>query len=75
MRTHVNFTPVNKIEAVYGRSHVKAKVETLAQHPCLRAAFNTLPLIYSGAYSLRAYARENYPTVEIHPYKVRSNTL
>ena len=31
VRTHVNFRRVNKIEAAYGRSHVNAKVETLAQ--------------------------------------------
>lgn len=26
------------------------------------------PLFYSRAYSLRTYARKNYPTVEIHPH-------
>ena len=33
---------------------------------CLRAVFHTLPLCYLRAENLRAYARKNYATVEIH---------
>ena len=63
--THVNFTRVNKIEAMYGRSRVNVKVER-GQLLHLRVTFHTLPLFYSRAYNLRAYLRESYVTMEIY---------
>ena len=45
VRTHVNFTRLNKIEAMYGKSGVNVKVE-----PCstsrLSSALFILPLFY-----------------------------
>ena len=38
----------------------------LAQLLRLLAAFHTFPLCYLRAENLRAYARKNYATVEIH---------
>ena len=46
--THVNFTRVSKIEAMYGRSRVNVKVER-GQLLHLRVTFHTLPLAYSRA--------------------------
>ena len=50
-RTHVNFTRLNTIEAMYGRSRVHENVE-----PC--STFTHV--------DFRAYARKNYETVDIH---------
>ena len=62
MLTYVNFTCVNEIKGMYGRSRVNGKVEP-------RSTFTfTRVLSYITSIFLRAYARENYATVEIHPY-------
>ena len=90
LRTYVNFTRVNKIEATYGGSRVNVKVRssftfarglsyiasisfTRVNFTCirtekLRESGNELIhcLLYLRTYNLRAYARKNYATVEIH---------
>ena len=68
MRTHVDFTRANKIEAMYERPQVNVKVEPRSTFTLnLRVAFHTLPLFYLHALILRAFARKNYATLEIKP--------
>ena len=58
MDTHVNFTRVSKIEAMYGRSRVHVRVEPRSTLTLTRGLLR--------AENLRAYARINYASVEIH---------
>ena len=48
VRTHVNFTRVNKIEAMYGKSGVNVKVESCSTSRLSSVLF-ILPLFYSPA--------------------------
>ena len=54
---HVNFTRLNKMEAMYDW---RGSTFTFTRH------LPTLRLFYFRAYNLRAYARKNYATVQIH---------
>ena len=60
LRTCVNFTHVNKIEAMYESLCVNVKVERGFSFLRSRTTFHTLPL-----YHLHT---QNYTTLEIHPY-------
>ena len=62
MHTHVNFMRINKIETMYGRSHVNVKVEP-------RSIFTfTGGLLYIVSISFtRVNFTKNYATVEINP--------
>ena len=48
VRTHVSFTPVNKIKAMYGKSGVNVKVEPPSSSRLSSVLF-ILPLFYSRA--------------------------
>ena len=45
MRTHVNFTRVNEIEAMYGRSRVNVKVERSSTFTFTRGLSNTASIL------------------------------
>ena len=61
MRTLVNFTHVNKIEAMYERPRVNVRVERGSTFTFMRGLSYIASIFF-----LRAYARKNYVTVEIH---------
>ena len=71
VRTHVNFTRLNKIETMYGRSRVNVKVEP-------RSTFTfTCSLSYIASISFThvnfaCVRTENYATVEIKPKRQES---
>ena len=62
VRTHVNFTRVNKIETMYGRPHVNVNVE-----PCSTFTI-TLGLSYIASISFTRVRKEKLRAVEINPY-------
>ena len=66
VRTHVNFTLVNKIGAMYERPRVNVKVDRVLPLTLTRDLPYIMPLFYLRALNLRAHARENYTAVEIH---------
>ena len=61
MRTQVNFTRVNKVEAMSGRSRANVEVEPRSNFTFARG-FHTLPLFYLCALKIR-YS-ENPPLVK-----------
>ena len=62
VRPCVNFTHVNKIEAMHERLRIDVKVERGFSFLRPRTTFHTLPQLYI------IYTRKNYTTLEIHPY-------
>ena len=66
VRTHVYFTRVNEIEAMYERPRVNVEVERGSTLTYMRDLPYNVSILYTRAHNLRAYARKNYATVEIH---------
>ena len=66
VRTHVNFTRVNEIEAMYERSHVNVKVEPRSTFT-LTSDLSCIASILFANVKVRTNACKNYATVEIHP--------
>ena len=55
MRTHVNFTRVNKIEAMYGRPYVNVKVERGSSLTFTRILFTRVKFIENTSWKVLAY--------------------
>ena len=66
VRTHVNFTRVNIIEAMYKRPRVNGKVERGSTFT-FTLDLPYMPCILFTRLKFSAYARKNYATGEIHP--------
>lgn len=64
-RTHVNFTPINKIKSMYGKPRLNVKVERVSTVTFARELPYTDSISFR-AQNLRAYAEKNYATVEIY---------
>lgn len=58
---------VNKIVALYEMSRVNVKADTCSTFTFTRD-ISHIAYFHLGAEIIRAYARENYVTDEIHPY-------
>ena len=66
MRTHVNITRINKIEAMYGRSRVNFKVELRSTCTFVGSFSYIAPMLFTGLkFTSRTYSRENYAVVEV----------
>ena len=55
VRTHVNFTRVNKIEAMYGRPYVNVKVERGSTLTFTRILFTRVKFIENTSWKVLAY--------------------
>ena len=66
MRTHVNFTSVNIVEAMYERPRVNGKVERGSTFT-FTLDLPYMPCTLFTRLKFSAYARKNYATEEIHP--------
>ena len=66
MRTHVNITRINKIEAMYGRSRVNFKVELRSTCTFVGSFSYIASMLFTGIkFTSRTYSRENYAVVEV----------
>ena len=66
MRTHVNITRINKIEAMYGRSRVNFKVELRSTCTFVGSFSYIAFMLFTGIkFTSRTYSRENYAVVEV----------
>ena len=66
VRTHVNFTRVNKIETMHVRSRVNVKVEPRSTFTFM-GGLSYIAFISFTRLDFPAFARKNYATVEINP--------
>ena len=66
MRTHVNITRINKIEAMYGRSRVNFKVELRSTCTFVGSFSYIASMLFTGLkFTSPTYSRENYAVVEV----------
>ena len=66
MRTHVNITRINKIEAMYGRSRVNFKVELRSTCTFVGSFLYIASMLFTCIkFTSRTYSRENYAVVEV----------
>ena len=66
-RTNVNFTRVNKIQAMYGRSRVSVKVERGSTFTFTRGVSYITSISFTHV-KFTCVRKENYVTVQINPY-------